>query len=84
MWFAAVEFSFCSFLLSILLSGGAGGMTDAGGVTDAVDYSLTASLFFGNSSCSSYALYFPTHVPLRQTSSDFCSPSSAGLSLLLK
>ena len=26
---AAVEFSFCSFVLSILLSSGAGGMTDA-------------------------------------------------------
>ena len=32
---AAVEFSF--FVLSILLSCGASGMTDAGGVTDAVD-----------------------------------------------
>ena len=31
---AAIEFS--SFVLSILLSGGADGMTDAGGVTDAV------------------------------------------------
>ena len=48
----AVEFNFCSFVLSILLSGGAGGMIDAGGVTDAVDSSLTASLFFVNSSCS--------------------------------
>ena len=37
----AVEFSFCSLVLSILLSGGAGGMTDAGRVID-----------FVNSSCS--------------------------------
>ena len=58
----AVEFSFCSFFLSILLSGGAGEMTDAG------DSSLTASLFFVNSSCSSCALYFPTFAPLRHTS----------------
>ena len=47
---AAIKFSFCSFVLSILLSGGAGGRTDAG------DSSLTASLFFVNSSCSSCAL----------------------------
>ena len=46
---AAVEFSFCSLVLSILLSGGAGGMTDAGMVTDVVDPSLTASWFFDNS-----------------------------------
>ena len=52
MWFAAVEFSFCSFVLSILFSGGASGMTDAGRVTDAVDPSLTASWFFVNSSYS--------------------------------
>ena len=49
---AAVVFSFCSLVLSILLSGGASGMTDAGRVTDAVDPSLTASWFFINSSCS--------------------------------
>ena len=49
MWFAAVEFSFCSFVLRILLSGGASGMTDAGGVADAIDSSLTASLFYVNS-----------------------------------
>ena len=49
---AAVEFSFYCFVLSILISGGVGGMTDAGGVTYAVDSSLTASLFFINSSCS--------------------------------
>ena len=52
VWFAAVEFNFCSLVLSILLSGGAGGMTDAGRVTDTVDPSLTASWFFVNSSCS--------------------------------
>ena len=31
---AAVEFSFCSFALSILLYGGVGGMTDAVDVRD--------------------------------------------------
>ena len=49
---AAVEFNFCSLVLSIMLAGGAGGMTDAGRVTDAVDPSLTASWFFVNSPCS--------------------------------
>ena len=49
---AAVEFNFCSLVLSILLSGGSSGMTDVGRVTDAVDPSLTASWFFDNSSCS--------------------------------
>ena len=48
----AFEFSFCSLVLCILLSGGAGGMTDAGRVTDVVDPSLTASWFFDNSSCN--------------------------------
>ena len=48
----AVEFNFYSWLLSIMLSGGAGGMTDAGRVTDAIDPSLTASWFFVNSPCS--------------------------------
>ena len=75
---SAVEFSFCSFVLSILLSGGANRMTNAG------DSSLTASLFFVNSSCSSYALYFPTFAPLRYTSSEFCSLSPADLCLLLR
>ena len=84
MWFAAVEFNFCSLVISILFSGGAGGMTDAGRVTDAIKSSLTASLFFVNSSYSFLALCFPTPVSLRQTSSNFCSSSSAGLSLLLK
>ena len=50
---AAVEFSFCcSWLLSIMLFGGVGGMTDAGRLTDAVDPSSTASWFSINSSCS--------------------------------
>ena len=40
---AAVEFNFCSWLLNIMLSGSAGGMTDAGRVSDAVDPSSTAS-----------------------------------------
>ena len=43
MWFAVVEFSFCSLVLSILLFGGAGGMIDVGRVTDGVDPSLNAS-----------------------------------------
>ena len=71
-------------MLNILLSSGADGMIDAGRVTDAVDPSLTTSWFFVNSPCSFLALCFPTLVPLRQTSSDFYSSSSAGLSLLLK
>ena len=50
---AAVEFNFCSWLLSIMLFGGVGGMTYAGRVTDAVDPSATASWFSINSSCSS-------------------------------
>ena len=50
---AAVVFSFCcSWLLSIMLFGGAGGMIDAGRLIDAVDPSSTASLFSINSSCS--------------------------------
>ena len=50
---AAVEFSFCcSWLLNTMLSGGAGGMKDAGRLTDAVDPSSTASWFSINSSCS--------------------------------
>ena len=52
VWFATVEFSFYSLVLSILLSGGVGGMTDAGRVTDVVDPSLTASWFFVTSSYS--------------------------------
>ena len=50
---ATVESSFCcSWLLSIMFFGGAGGMTDAGRLTDAVDPSSTAPLFLINSSCS--------------------------------
>ena len=52
---AAVEFNFCSWLLSIMLSGGsggAGGMTDVGRMIDAVDPSSTGSWFSINSSCS--------------------------------
>ena len=48
----AVESSFCSWMSSIMLSGGAGGMIDAGRLTDAVDSSSTASWFSINSSCS--------------------------------
>ena len=47
---SAVEFNFCSWLLSIMLSGGAGGMTDAGRITDEIDPSSTASWFSINSS----------------------------------
>ena len=46
----AVEFNFCSWLLRFKLSGGAGSMTDAGRVTDAVDPSSTAFWFSINSS----------------------------------
>ena len=80
---AAVESSFCSFVLSILPSGGGGGITVAG-VTSVVRSSLIASLFFISSSYSSCALCFPTLVPLRHTSSEFCSSSSADLCLLLR
>ena len=73
---AAVEFSFDSFVLGILLSGGGGGITVAGGVTDVVSSSSIASLFFISFSCSSYVPCFPTLVPLRQTSSNFCTLSS--------
>ena len=62
---ATVEFSFDSFVLGILLSGGGGRITVAGGVTDVVSSSLTASLFFLSFSCSSCVLCFPTLVPLR-------------------
>ena len=69
---AAIEFSFDSFVLGILLSSGGGGITVAGGATDVVSSSSTALLFF----ISSWVLCFPTLVSLRQTSSDFCSSSS--------
>ena len=72
----AVEFSFDSFVLGILLSGGGGGITVARRVTDVVSSSSSASLFFISSSYSSCVLCFPTLIPLRQTSSDFCSSSS--------
>ena len=50
--YSRVEFFFS--VLSTLPSGGAGGISDAGGVTDAVNSSSTASLIFINSySCSS-------------------------------
>ena len=81
---AVVEFSFDSFVLGILLSGGSGGITIAGGVTDVVSSSSTASLFFISSSYSSCVLCFPTLVPLRQTSSNFCSSFSVDLCLLLR
>ena len=51
--YAAVEFSFCcSWLLGIMLFDGAGGMTDVGRLTDAVDPSSTALLFSIDSFCS--------------------------------
>ena len=49
---AAVAFMLSSFVLSILSPGGAGGISGAGGVTDAVNSSSIASLFFINSSCN--------------------------------
>ena len=49
---SAVEFNFSSWLLGIMLSGGACGMTDAERVTDAVDSPSTDSWFSINSSCS--------------------------------
>ena len=48
----AVEFNFCSWMSSIMLSGGAGGMADAGRLTGLVDPSSTVSLFSINFSCS--------------------------------
>ena len=48
----AVESNFCSWMSSIMLSGGAGGMTDARRLTGAVYPSSTASLFSINFSCS--------------------------------
>ena len=44
----AVESNFCSWMSSIMLSGGAGGMADAGRLTGAVDPSSTASWFSFN------------------------------------
>ena len=50
----AIEFNFCSLLSGIILSGGAGGMKDAGRLSgDTVNPSLTASWFSINSFCSS-------------------------------
>ena len=48
----AVESNFCFWLLSIMLSGGAGCMTDTGRVTDAIDPSSIAPLFSIDSSCN--------------------------------
>ena len=48
----AVESNFCSLLSSIMLSGGAGGMKNAGRLTSAVDPSSTTSLFSINLSYS--------------------------------
>ena len=47
-----VESNFCSWMSSIMLSGGAGGMKDAGRLTGAVDPSSATSLFLINISCS--------------------------------
>ena len=48
----AVESNFCSWMPSIMLSSGAGGMSDAGRLTDVMDPSSTASWFSINSFCS--------------------------------
>ena len=50
---AAVEFNFCSWLLTFMLSGGAGGMTNVGRVIDAIVHSSIAFWFSINSSCNS-------------------------------
>ena len=49
---SVVEFNFCSWLLGIMFSGGAGDMTDAGRVTDAVDSPSSDTWFSINSSYS--------------------------------
>ena len=46
-----VESNFCSWMSSIMLSGGVGSMTDAGRLTGAVDPSSTGSLFSIKFSC---------------------------------
>ena len=48
----AVKSNFCSWMSRIRLSSGAGGMLDAGRLTDAMDPSSTASWFSINSFCS--------------------------------
>ena len=48
----AIESNFCSWMSSIMLSSGVGGMSDAGRVIDAVDPSSTTSWFSINYSCS--------------------------------
>ena len=48
----AVESNLCSLLSSIMLSGGAGGIKDAGRLTSAVDPLSTTYLFSINLSCS--------------------------------
>ena len=74
----AVESNFCSLISSIMLSGGAGGMVDVERLIGAVDPSSTASWFSFNFSCSLLMLAFHLLMPLRRTSSNFCSLSSAG------
>ena len=44
----AVESNFCSWMPSIMLSSGAGGMSDEGRLTDAMDPSSTTSWFLIN------------------------------------
>ena len=58
VWFAEVEISFFSLVFSIMLSGGAGGMINAGRVIDVVDPSLTSSWFSVNFSGNFLALCF--------------------------
>ena len=79
---AAFDFSFCPFVLSTLPSGGAGGISGAGGVTEALDSQSDSSLFFINSSCSLGTLCFPAPELIRQTSSSSCS--SIDLCLFLR
>ena len=49
----AVESNFCSWMSSIMLSSSAGGMSDAGRLTDAMDPLSIASWF----SINSFAVY---------------------------
>ena len=79
----AVALMLNSFVLGILLSASAGGMSDAGGLTDVVGSSSTTPLFFDHSSCNLLALCFPIPVPLIQISSATCSSPSIDLRLLL-
>ena len=63
-------------------AGGAGESSGAGGMTDAVNSSSTASLPLVNPSYSLCGPYFPALGEIKQTSSDSCSCSFADFCLL--